>query len=220
MLLNTLLSYSWDGGRESKRMERSSHQYQWAGWEWQGWGLNPGLWSWHVSDFLQGLRAEHGLALDVTLLSFTTQGFRLHEWSVMAGVREQNHFLSWEYFRLPQEKNLSSLTTLYLVAQTVKNLPAVWDTWDPSLAWEDSLKKEMATRSSILAWRIPWILVGCSPWDCRVRHDWATNTPLLQPFSLHSEELASSESERSQPTLILFTFCILFAWSRWAAPFF
>ena len=106
---------------------------------------------------------------------------------VMAGVREQNHFLSWEYFRLPQEKILSSLTTLYLMAQMVKNLPAVWDTWDPSLAWEDSLK-EMATHASILAWRIPWILVGYSPWGLqRVRHDRVTNTPLLQPFSLHSE---------------------------------
>ena len=37
-----------------------------------------------------------------------------------------------------------------------KNLPAMWDTWVPSLGWEDPLKKGMATHSSILAWRIPW----------------------------------------------------------------
>ena len=43
-----------------------------------------------------------------------------------------------------------------LVAQTVKNLPAVQETWVRSLGWEDPLEKEMATHSSILAWRIPW----------------------------------------------------------------
>ena len=42
------------------------------------------------------------------------------------------------------------------VAQMVKNLPAVWETWVRSLAWEDALEKGMATHSSILAWRIPW----------------------------------------------------------------
>ena len=38
----------------------------------------------------------------------------------------------------------------------VKNLPAVWETWVRSLAWEDALEKGMATHSSILAWRLPW----------------------------------------------------------------
>ena len=42
------------------------------------------------------------------------------------------------------------------MAQTVKNLPAMWETWVQSLGWEDPLKKEMATHSSILAWRSPW----------------------------------------------------------------
>ena len=41
------------------------------------------------------------------------------------------------------------------VAQSVKNLPAVQETWVRSLGWEDALEKEMATHSSILAWRIP-----------------------------------------------------------------
>ena len=44
-----------------------------------------------------------------------------------------------------------------LVAQMVKNLPAVWETWVRSLSWEDPLQKGMTTHSSILAWRIlPW----------------------------------------------------------------
>ena len=43
-----------------------------------------------------------------------------------------------------------------LVAQMVKNLPVMQEAWVQSLGWEDSLEKEMATHSSILAWRIPW----------------------------------------------------------------
>ena len=43
-----------------------------------------------------------------------------------------------------------------LVAQSVKNLSAVQETQVPSLGWEDPLEKEMATQSSILAWKISW----------------------------------------------------------------
>ena len=43
-----------------------------------------------------------------------------------------------------------------LVAQTVKNLPVMQETWVRSLDWEDPLEEEMATHSSILAWRILW----------------------------------------------------------------
>ena len=43
-----------------------------------------------------------------------------------------------------------------LVAQLVKNSPAMQETWVPSLDWEDPLEKGKATHSSILAWRIPW----------------------------------------------------------------
>ena len=43
-----------------------------------------------------------------------------------------------------------------LVAQLVKSLPAVLESWVPSLGHEDPLEKEMATHSSLLAWRIPW----------------------------------------------------------------
>ena len=43
-----------------------------------------------------------------------------------------------------------------LVAQTVKHLPGMRETWVRSLGWEDPLEKEMATQSSTLAWKIPW----------------------------------------------------------------
>ena len=43
-----------------------------------------------------------------------------------------------------------------LVAQLIKNLPAVWETWGWSLGWEDPLENWTPTHSSILAWRIPW----------------------------------------------------------------
>ena len=56
-----------------------------------------------------------------------------------------------------------------LVAQMVKNLPAVQEACIGSLGQEDSLKKEMATHPSILAWRIPWTEEpgGLSPWGHR-----------------------------------------------------
>ena len=42
------------------------------------------------------------------------------------------------------------------MAETVKCLPTIRETWVRSLGWEDLLEKEMATHSSILAWKIPW----------------------------------------------------------------
>ena len=63
------------------------------------------------------------------------------------------------------------------VAHTVKNPPATWKTWVWSLDWEDPLEEDMATHSSILVWRIPWIAepgglqsVGSE----RVEHEWGT----------------------------------------------
>ena len=50
----------------------------------------------------------------------------------------------------------SSLPRTSLVAQTVKRLPAVWETRVQSLGQEDLLEKEMITHSSALAWKIPW----------------------------------------------------------------
>ena len=52
-----------------------------------------------------------------------------------------------------------------LVAQMVKNPPAMWETWVPSLGWEDMLEEGIATHSSILAWRIP---MGRGAWQAAV----------------------------------------------------
>ena len=48
------------------------------------------------------------------------------------------------------------VTWASLVAWTVKRLPTMWETRGQSLGWEDPLEKEMATHSSIHAWKIPW----------------------------------------------------------------
>ena len=61
-----------------------------------------------------------------------------------------------------------------LVAQLVKNLPAMRETWVQSLGWEDPLEKGMATHSSILAWRTPWTVQSMGLQ--RVRHNWFTFT--------------------------------------------
>ena len=53
-------------------------------------------------------------------------------------------------------QSISQSLWVPLVAQLVKNLPAVQETWVRSQGWEDPLEKRMATQSSILAWRIPW----------------------------------------------------------------
>ena len=66
------------------------------------------------------------------------------------GVAQSQTWLKW----------LSSSSSMYiwtsLVAQTIKNLPAMWESWVQSLGWEDSLEEGMATHSGILAWRISW----------------------------------------------------------------
>ena len=55
------------------------------------------------------------------------------------------------------------------VAQLVKHLPTMWETWVQFLGWEVPLEKEMATHSSILAWRIPWTEEpgSYSSWDLK-----------------------------------------------------
>ena len=66
-----------------------------------------------------------------------------------------------------------------LVAQLVKSLPAMWETWVQSLGWEDPLETEMATYSSILACRIPSTEEPGglqSTGSQRVGHNWGTDT--------------------------------------------
>ena len=65
-------------------------------------------------------------------------------------------------------------TRASLVAQLVKNPPAMRETWVRSLGWEDPLEKGKATHSSILAWRIPWTVITMG--SQRIRHECATFT--------------------------------------------
>ena len=66
---------------------------------------------------------------------------------------------------------------IYPVAQMVRCLPTMQETWVRSLGWDDLLEKEMTTPSSILAWEIPWTEEPGglpSTGSQRVGHDWAT----------------------------------------------
>ena len=82
-----------------------------------------------------------------------------------------------------------------LVAQTVKNLPVMQETWVPSLVWEDPLEEKMATHSSILAWKSHQqrSLVGYSPWGHKESNTterlslWLHNPGYNLPLPLWSE---------------------------------
>ena len=85
----------------------------------------------------------------------------------------------WGHKELDKTEWLTLSLWAFLVAQMVKNLPILWETWVQSLGQEDLLEKGMPTHSSILAWKIPWTeepgglqFMGSQ----RVGHDWATNT--------------------------------------------
>ena len=69
------------------------------------------------------------------------------------------------------------------VAQLVKNLPAMKETWARSPGWEDPLEKGKATHSSILTWRIPRTTTTVH--GVTVRHDWATFT-FISPLKSHT----------------------------------
>ena len=78
-----------------------------------------------------------------------------------------------------------NLLTTSLVAQMVKNLPVMQETWVWSLGWEDPLEKGLATHSSILAWRIPWKEKPGglqSMVSQRIGYDWASNTFTFFPL--------------------------------------
>ena len=93
-----------------------------------------------------------------------------------------------------------------LVAQKIKNLSAIKETWVWSLGQEDPLEKEMAIHSSILSWEIPWIEepVGLqSMGSQKVRHDWVTFTSRPQ-----------RKRNCRWPHLLLSFFSIIFSLSR------
>ena len=92
-----------------------------------------------------------------------------------------------------------------LVAQMVKNLPVMWETWVQSLGLEDSPEEGMATHSSIVAWRIPMdrgVWQAIQPMGSqRVRHDWATNTQASWHWGrLKKKTIESKETEHFRQT--------------------
>ena len=101
-----------------------------------------------------------------------------------------------------------------LVAQMVKNLPAMLETWVRSLDWEDTLEKGTATHSNILAWRIPLTQEPHglqSMGSQRVRHDWATFT--FSKFTSHFYKIFMEIYVSEDSHLLLFTENILLAQS-------
>ena len=135
---------------------------------------------------------------------FLTSGWEtLSSFDVIPGVFD--HFFGFWYLKIFQAhlfpapelessippKNSGSFsrelvfeTGASLVAQMVKHLPAMWETWVWSLGWEDPLEMEMATHSSTLAWKIPWMeeagrlqSIGLQ----RVRHDLTTSLVFEKP---------------------------------------
>ena len=94
------------------------------------------------------------------------------------GACSNSCLLSWWCLPTILSSVINRMVNKYLVAQMVKNLPAMWETQVWSLGWEDLLEKEMATHFNILAWRIPWteesveiLSVGSQ----RAGHNWANN---------------------------------------------
>ena len=87
---------------------------------------------------------------------------------------------------LMKVKEESRKVGLKLNIQRVKHLPAMRETWVWSLGWEDPLEKEMATHSSILAWRIPWTEEPGrlqSTGSQRVGHGWVTSLSFSSFFT-------------------------------------
>ena len=78
------------------------------------------------------------------LLAVELRGQRVHIKIILINILSNHPSANFQQF--------SPLSTM---AQTVKNLPVMWETYVQSQGWEDALEKEMATHSSLLAWRIP-----------------------------------------------------------------
>ena len=86
----------------------------------------------------------------------------------------------------------------FLVAQLVKNLPTMQETWVPFLGWEDTLEKGKATHSSILAWL-------CSPWG----HTWLSNFHFHVSLSLHWRWILTHWTTREVPQFFIYLFIYL-----------
>ena len=116
--------------------------------------------------------------------AFYNHVFRFQSKSLPVFWNHNTNFFQWPSL-LPSQffwfKHSQSFSWASLVAQIVKCLPTLQETWVQSLGQEDPLEKEMVIHSSSLAWKITWIeepgrlqSVGSQ----RVRHDWVTSLSL------------------------------------------
>ena len=103
----------------------------------------------------------------------------------------------------PKQAYYTEMT--FLVAQMVKSSPAMWETWAQSLGWEDPLEEEMATHSSILANRIPWIeepgglqSTGCKSWIRLSDKTTTTTTPTANLSWMVFHALSQPPSRRAE----------------------
>ena len=83
---------------------------------------------------------------------------------------QKNKLLIGKFSKYIAFVRLLDMSWTSLVAQKVKNLPAMQETGVQSLGWEDALEKGMATPSSILAWRIPWTVEPGGLQSQTIRH--------------------------------------------------
>ena len=99
-----------------------------------------------------------------------------------------------------QDTGIAFLRKPHMMAQMIKNLPAVQETWVRSLGWEDPLEKEKATHFSILTWEMPWTAEECgglqSMGSQRVGHHWVADTCIYT----HMHSTTSNPGKSALPT--------------------
>ena len=148
-----------------------------------------------------------------TFLSLSSPGSCL---SVLHSTRSTPDLCSTHKFKPPGVIGKGFHLTTIQLAQRLKRLPGMWETWVQSLGQEDPLEKEMVTHSSILAWRIPWTdkpgrlqSMGLQ----RVGHNWATSLSFfLSAVSQKSDTWTSATPPPSHPALC---FLCLFLTAVW-----
>ena len=116
--------------------------------------------------------------LEWIAISFSRGSSWPRDWTQVSRIAGR-HFTDWPwiFYRIKMFENYSTsqFQGTSLVAQTVKHLSTMWESWVWALGWEDPLEKEMAIHSSTVAWKIPWTeepgtlqSMGLQ----RVGHDW------------------------------------------------
>ena len=162
---------------------------------------------WSTSYVIRKTQNNNNLAQTVSnLCAMQEPGFRLWIWKILwrRGQLPTPVFWPGEFHGLygsrghKESDKTATFTLASLVAQTVKNLPAMWQTWVRSLGREDPLEKEVAVHSSILAWEIPWTEKPCglqSMGSQRVGHNWATKHK-IQDAPIRKAQIQNTDSTK------------------------